>query len=76
MRRILLLALALVVLGAVVVMNAETTPRLLCPINQAFDGEVNCSCPKGYQFRDECTEPNLDHWQCVILKKQLFFCGQ
>ena len=74
MWKMLLLAFAPVALGAVAVMSVKTTPRPLCPINQAFSGEVNCSCPTGYRFRDECTQPDLDHWQCVILKKQLFYC--
>ena len=76
MRRMLVLALALVALGAVVVMSAKATPPPLCPINEAFSSEVNCSCPIGYHFRGECTEPGLEHWQCVMLKKQLLYCGR
>jgi hypothetical protein len=74
MRTLLLLVFALVVLGTAVVMGAKTKTPPLCPIDLAFRSDTNCSCPVGYRFRGECTEPGLDHWQCVALKKELLYC--
>lgn len=74
MRKLLLGVLLLVVVGAVVMISAK--PRILpsCPIDQPLMSEENCSCPAGFHLRWECTQPDLEHWQCVILKKELFYC--
>lgn len=74
MRKLLLLALVLVALGAVVVMGVKTQTSPPCPINQPFGTHTNCSCPIGYHLRSECTKPGLEHWQCVILEKELLYC--
>jgi len=76
MWKLLLLAFALGAVGAVVAMGAKTRILPPCPIDQPFRGGVICSCPVGYHFRAECTEPHFEHWQCVIAKKELLYCTQ